>query len=64
MTNVIALRKTCPFCGGTGEYDPDNACVMCDGCQATGPCSSGCEEDSEEELERTAWAFWNDRSGK
>jgi hypothetical protein len=63
MADVIPLRKPCPFCGEQGAFDPDGACIMCDGCQAAGPSASGgCSvDDSDDATQRAAWAFWNDR---
>jgi hypothetical protein len=66
VADVVQLYKACPFCGSQGAFDGDLPGIMCDGCGATGPCVSNesCGDDPEEgDVERAAWAFWNQREG-
>ena len=66
VSNVVQLRKPCPFCGEQGEFEPDQFCIQCEGCSATGPGVGGCDVgddhgDLSPTIEAAAWAFWNKR---
>lgn len=65
MGKVTRLYKACPFCGETGAFDEELPGIICDGCGATGPTvsSGNCSDGADErDVERAAWAFWNQRS--